>query len=194
MNEYIKLLAEIDLFGLLIALGIVVLTVVTGRDLLEKFCDAIGIEFSWVRKKRELDAYRLKVKDDLETLQERQTKFEEEHKQNIAARDKFNKDVIENIEQIRNDMKALSEDIDRGRAEDRFKKLKYYVISSANRIIRKEIVSEELVRRIYEDIREYHDLQQKYGFENDQATASIAVFTEKYKEMLKTGHMTQVEE
>ena len=112
----------------------------------------------------------------------------------MAHRDKFNKEVIEGMEQLRDDMKSLSEEIDRGRAEDRFNKLRYYIVSSANRVVRKEVVTEELIKKIYADINEYHAIKEKYGFENDQAPASIAVITEKYKEMLKAGHVIQEED
>lgn len=194
MIEYIKLLAEIDFASIIFAVVVIAFVVVGGKELIEKFCKTVGLEFSWIRKSRELDEYRAKIRKDLDDLQKRQKDFEEEHKENIAAREVFNKEMIDSLEDIRKDVRTLAEELDRGRAEDRFKKLKYYIVSSANRIVRKEVVSEELIKGIYADINEYNELHMKYGFENDQVPASVAVITEKYKEMLKAGHVTHEED
>ena len=194
MNEYIVDLASIDYLSLITSVVIIMGAVVALKELLERFCNAVGIELYWVREKRELKNCQETVKKELADLRERQDRFEQEHKINIEKRNQFNEQIISSINMIKDSIVDFKSDIERKEAEKKFEKLRDDIVSFANELALRDTVSSELMENIYRKIRAYESLHEEFGFKNNQAPVSIKAIEHKYQEMILSGHITKKEE
>ena len=193
MNEYILDLTSIDYFSLISAIIIIMGAIVATKELIEKFCRIAGIEFSWIKAKNEMRECQTAVKRELAELQERQSKFEEEHEESMKKRNEFNKEIIASIVAIKNEITKMNEDIERREALKKFEKLRDDILDFANDLPNRTTVSEELITNIYNKINMYNRLHNEYKFENSQAPVSIEVIKQRYQEMLKDGKITKRE-
>lgn len=191
MNEYIMDLASIDYLSLITSVVIIMGAVIALKELLERFCNTVGIELYWVREKRELKNCQETVKKELADLKERQYRFEQEHRENIEKRNEFNEQIISAINMIKDSIVDFKAEIERKEAEKKFEKLRDDIINFANELSMRESVSHELIANIYKKINYYEKLHKDYNFENNQAPVSIEVIKQKYQEMLKNGHVTK---
>ena len=191
MESYVMRLLSIDYISLLSAVAIIIVASVAIKEAFEKFCKAFGIELSYLREKEEMKTCQTQVKKELAQLQERQGRFEEEHRENVKARDEFNQEVMELIEGLKNDIKNLGDHIEKREAEKRFKNLRNDILNFADRIPKSEHVSAELVEQMFDEIQDYENLVSVYNFKNNRVNASIAVITAKYQEMLLQGKITK---
>ena len=194
MNEYIQDLASIDYLSLLTSAVIVMSAILALKSLVEKFCDAVGIEFSWIKEKKELKACQTTIKKELRELRERQDVFEKEHRENIEKRDEFDKEIISAINMIKESIADFKADIERKEAEKKFEKLRDDIVHFANELALRDTVSAELMENVYRKINVYHSLSEEYGFKNSQAPVSIKAIEQKYQEMILSGHITKKEE
>lgn len=194
MNEYIKDLASIDYLSLITSVVIIMGAVVALKELLERFCNTIGIELYWVREKRELKDCQETVKKELADLRERQDRFEQEHKINIEKRNQFNKQIISSINMIKDSIIDFKADVERKEAEKKFEKLRDDIVGFANELALRDTVSAELMENIYRKIVAYESLHEEFGFKNNQAQVSIKAIEQKYQEMILNGHITNKEE
>ena len=194
MNEYIKDLASIDYLSLITSVVIIMGAVVALKELLERFCNTVGIELYWVREKRELKDCQETVKKELADLRERQDRFEQEHKINIGKRNQFNEQIISSINMIKDSIVDFKADIERKEAEKKFEKLRDDIVSFANELALRDTVSAELMENIYRKIVAYESLHEEFGFKNNQAPVSIKAIEQKYQEMILSGHITNKED
>lgn len=194
MNEYIKDLASIDYLSLITSVVIIMGAVVALKELLERFCNTVGIELYWVREKRELKDCQETVKKELADLRERQDRFEQEHKINIEKRNRFNDQIISSINMIKDSIVDFKSDVERKEAEKKFEKLRDDIVSFANELALRDTVSAELMENIYRKIVAYESLHEEFGFKNNQAQVSIKAIEQKYQEMILNGHITNKEE
>lgn len=194
MNEYIKDLASIDYLSLITSVVIIMGAVVALKELLERFCNTVGIELYWVREKRELKNCQESVKKELADLRERQDKFEQEHKINIEKRNQFNEQIISSINMIKDSIVDFKSDVERKEAEKKFEKFRDDIVSFANELALRDTVSAELMENIYRKIVAYESLREEFGFKNNQAPVSIKAIEQKYQEMILNGHITNKEE
>ena len=194
MNEYIVDLMSIDYFSLISAIVIIMGAIIALKELFEKFCGIVGIEFAWIKAKNEMKECQITVKKELANLQDRQDKFEKEHKVNIAKRNEFNGQIIESIKEIKEEIYDLNKSIERREAEKKFEKLRDDIVKFANELAMMETVSSELMENIYRKIGAYETLHEEFGFKNNQAPVSIKAIEQKYQEMILSGHITNKEE
>ena len=194
MNEYIKDLVTIDYLSLITSVVIIMGAVVALKELLERFCNTVGIELYWVREKRELKDCQETVKKELADLRERQDRFEQEHRVSIERRNQFNEQIISSINMIKDSIVDFKADIERKEAEKKFEKLRDDIVSFANELALRDTVSAELMENIYRKIVAYESLHEEFGFKNNQAPVSIKAIEQKYQEMILSGHITNKEE
>lgn len=187
MEEYVMKLATIDYFSLVSTIVIIMVALVALKELLEKFCKMVGIEFSWIRDKRERLEFEAKTFEELETLANRQEELERLRRIDAENREKFNKNMEDNMESLKDDILSLSKSIELREAKKTFKKLRFDILDFADRIARTNGINSEYVEQIYSEIETYRELEKQYGFENGQASASIAVIQKKYEELLLEG-------
>ena len=191
MNEYIVDLMSIDYFSLISAIVVIMGAVIALKELFEKFCNAVGVEFSWIKDKNDMREGQTTIKRELADLKERQDRFEREHRENIEKRNEFNEQIISAITEIRNCITGLRKEIERREAEKKFEKLRDDIVNFANELALRDTVSSELMENIYRKIGLYESLHEEFGFKNNQAPVSIEVIKQKYQEMLKSGHVTK---
>lgn len=194
MNEYIKDLVTIDYLSLITSVVIIMGAVVALKELLERFCNTVGIELYWVREKRELKDCQETVKKELADLRERQDRFEQEHRVSIERRNQFNEQIISSINMIKDSIVDFKADVERKEAEKKFEKLRDDIVSFANELALRDTVSAELMENIYRKIVAYESLHEEFGFKNNQAPVSIKAIEQKYQEMILSGHITNKEE
>lgn len=191
MNEYITDLASIDYLSLLTSAVIVMSAILALKSLVEKFCDTVGIEFSWIKEKKELKACQTTIKQELRELRERQDVFEKEHRENIEKRDQFNKEIISAINMIKDSITDFKADIERKEAEKKFEKLRDDIVNFANELALRDTVSSELMENVYRKINQYESIRDAYNFKNNQAPVSIKAIEQKYQDMIVSGHIVK---
>lgn len=194
MNEYIQDLASIDYLSLLTSAVIVMSAILALKSLVEKFCDAVGIEFSWIKEKKELKACQTTIKHELRELKGRQDVFEKEHRENIEKRDEFNKEIISAINMIKDSIVDFKADIERKEAEKKFEKLRDDIVNFANELALRDTVSSELMENVFKKVKAYESLSQEYNFKNNQAPISIKAIEQKYQDMILSGHIVKEED
>ena len=191
MNQHLINLFAINYVDLALALATIVIGFVAIKKAVEEFCQTFGIKLRYLEEKQEMKKCQTEVKTRLAELGLRQDKFEKQHGDNVKARDKFNKEIMERIDALHKDIDAMREEIDRREAQKRFKKLRYDLLNFSDKIVRCESVSAEMISEIYDEIELYENLSKEYGFENGRVNVSISVIQQKYEELLKNGKVTR---
>lgn len=191
MNQHLLNIMSIDYVSLLLALGTIVVGFVAIKKALEEFCQTFGIELKYIREKREQKECQTEVKSRLAELNERQNKFEHQHEENIKARDKFNKEIMERINDLKADIIDMRDEIEIREAEKRFKKLRYDILNFANQIVSAQQISAEMIDQIFDECSEYDKLSEDFGFKNNRVNVSMSVIKSKYEELLKEGRITK---
>lgn len=189
MKEYVAELLTINYFEFIMALVTVIVGFVVIKEALERFAKALGIEFKWVREKREQQECQTTVKSAVTELLDRQTKLEERENHEEKTREETDRLIIESIQDIKSDIEKLGDSIREREAKRRFKKIRYDLLNFANKISESERVSAELIRQVYREIHEYEYLVRTHGFKNNQVNASIDVITKKYQDMVLNGQI-----
>ena len=187
MNQHLLNILSIDYVSLLLALGTIIVGFVAIKKAVEEFCQTFGIELKYLREKQEQSECQKEVKSRLAELNERQDKFEHQHEENIKARDKFNKEIIDSINELKADIVDMRDEMEIREAEKRFKKLRYDILNFANQAVSAKQISAEMIDQIFEECGEYEKLSKDYGFKNDRVNVSISVIKDKYEELLKEG-------
>lgn len=187
MNEYIKLLTEIDIVSFLLAFFTIAAAIVTGRDLMERLCAALGIKLTYLEEKRKMQECQTTVKQELKDIVERQDRFEREHRENMEMREEFNKEILGAMSSLKDDFKNLSEEIDRREAEKRFKKLRFDILNMADRLCKSESITNEMILQVLDECNEYTTISHKYNFENDRVTVSMKIIKKKYEQLMLEG-------
>ena len=187
MNQHLANLLAINYVDLLLALGTIIVGFVAIKKALEEFCQAFGIRLRYVEEKKEMQKCQTEVKTSLRELEERQNRFEKQHEENIKARDEFNKEMIGCINELKEDIINLRQEIEYREAEKRFKKLRFDLLNFASRIAQSEEITGELISQVNHEITEYEELVEQYKFKNNRVNASIKIIQEKYEQLLREG-------
>ena len=187
MNQHLANLLAINYVDLLLALGTIVVGFVAIKKALEEFCQAFGIRLRYVEEKEEMRKCQTEVKTRLAELNDRQDKFEKQHEENIKTRDEFNKEMIGCINELKEDIINLRQEIEYREAEKRFKKLRFDLLNFASRIAQSEEITGELISQVNHEITEYEELVEQYKFKNNRVNASIKIIQEKYEQLLREG-------
>jgi len=187
MNQHLANLLAINYVDLLLALGTIVVGFVAIKKALEEFCQAFGIRLRYIEEKEEMKKCQTEVKTRLAELNDRQDKFEKQHEENIKARDEFNKEIIGCINELKQDIINLRQEIEYREAEKRFKKLRFDLLNFASRIAQSEEITGELISQVNHEITEYEELVEQYKFKNNRVNASIKIIQEKYEQLLREG-------
>ena len=187
MNQHLANLLAINYVDLLLALGTIIVGFVAIKKALEEFCQAFGIRLRYVDEKEEMRKCQTEVKTRLGELNDRQDKFEKQHEENIKARDEFNKEMIGCINELKEDIINLRQEIEYREAEKRFKKLRFDLLNFASRIAQSEEITGELISQVNHEITEYEELVEQYKFKNNRVNASIKIIQEKYEQLLREG-------
>ena len=191
MNQHLINMLSIDYVSLLLALGTVVVGFVAIKEAVEKFCKTFGIHLAYLDEKAEMRRCQVEVKASLKELKERQDLFEKQHEENIAVRDKFNQEIIDRVQELKDDIIEMDRRIEKREAEKRFKKLRYDILNFANAISNMNTISNEMIQQIFDECSEYENLSGEYGFKNDRVNVSISVIKDKYEELLREGKITK---
>ena len=194
MNEYITDLASIDYLSLLTSAVIVMSAILALKSLVEKFCDAVGIEFSWIKEKREMRECQTTIKKRLKDLQEKQDRFEKQHEENVKKRNEYNEKIMSSIESLQKSIISLEEEMKVREAKNKFERLRDDIVNFANELASRDTVSSELMENYFKKIGKYESLSHEYNFKNNQAPVSIEVIKMKYQDMLLKGQITKKEE
>lgn len=168
MNE-IKALLQVN-FPLVLSSLLIIFTGFKGIvTLLEWIADKTGIEFKWLRKKREDHELLIRTANEL-----------------VELRNQRNVDVEESIkhdEAIRKDLSELKEmfinrEIDTMRLE---------IINFAIKISEGKPCNQDGYRHCLKTYEKYENLLEKNKLTNGEVTLSMDIISESYKEKLKNG-------
>lgn len=168
MSE-IKALLQVD-FPLVLSSILIIFTGFKGIvTLLEWIADKTGIEFKWLRKKREDHELLIKTANELVDLK---------NQRNIDV-----EESIKHDEAIRNDLAELkdmfiSREIDTMRLE---------IINFAIKISEGKPCNQDGYRHCLKIFTKYEELLKKNNLTNGEVTLSMDIINESYKEKLKNG-------
>lgn len=191
MSQHLINLMSIDYVSLLLALGTIIVGFVAIKKALEEFCQTFGIKLRYIEEKKEMHKCQTEVKTSLRELEERQDRFEKQYEENIKVRDKFNKEIMDCINELKADIVDMRDEMEIREAEKRFKKLRYDILNFANQIVSAQQISAEMIDQIFEECAEYEKISEGYGFKNDRVNVSMSVIRSKYEELLKEGRITK---
>jgi hypothetical protein len=179
---------SIDYTALLLSLGTIIIGGVAIKEALEKFCKAFGIKLKYVEEREEAKKCQTEVKAGLKDLAEKQGKLEELREKDVEMSKKTDKEIMNIVYSLKQDIQMLAYDMEVREAEARFKKLRYDICNFAVRISNSsEEISSDLIKNLYTEINEYEELAEKYNFKNNRVNDSIEVISNKYKQMLLEG-------
>ena len=188
MNQHLIDMLSIDYAALLLSLGTIIIGGVAIKEALEKFCKAFGIKLKYVEEREEAKKCQTEVKTGLKDLATRQEKLEKLREKDVEASKKTDKEIMNIVYSLKQDIQMLSFDMETREAEARFKKLRYDICNFAVRISNNsEEISGDLIKNLYSEINEYEELTEKYKFKNNRVNDSIEKITQKYHEMLDQG-------
>ena len=187
MNQHLANLLAINYVDLLLALGTIIVGFVAIKKALEEFCQTFGIRLRYVEEKKEMHKCQTEVKTSLRELEERQDRFEKQHEENIKVRDKFNKEIMDCINELKADIVDMRDEIEYREAEKRFKKLRFDLLNFASRLAQSEEITGELMSQVASEVDEYEQIVAEYGFKNNRVNASIKIIQEKYEQLLREG-------
>jgi len=165
----IKALLQVD-FPLVLSSILIIFTGFKGIvTLLEWIADKTGIEFKWLRKKREDHELLIKTANELVDLK---------NQRNIDV-----EESIKHDEAIRNDLAELkdmfiSREIDTMRLE---------IINFAIKISEGKPCNQDGYRHCLKIFTKYEELLKKNNLTNGEVTLSMDIINESYKEKLKNG-------
>ena len=186
LSDIIALLS-VDYVAFFAALVTVIVGFIALKELAEKFCTTFGIKLRYLEEKKEMKKCQTEVKMSLNDLKERQDRFEVQHKENMDAREEFNTKVMQSIADLKDNIDNMRVEIERREARKRFKKLRYDLLNYSDKIVNSEYVSADMMAEIKDEISEYHNISEKYSFENNRVNVSISIIEQKYDELLKAG-------
>lgn len=188
MNQHLIDMLSIDYAALLLSLGTIVVGGLAIKEVLEKFCKAFGIRLKYVEEREEAKRCQTEVKSRLRDLAKKQGKLEELREKDVEASKKTDKEIMNIVYSLKQDIQMLSYDMEVREAEARFKKLRFNICNFAVRVSSdEEEISADLIKNMYSEINEYEELTEKYKFKNNRVNDSIEKITQKYHEMLDQG-------
>lgn len=186
MNQIVELLS-INYVDFVLAMITIMIATPFVKEVVEKFCKTVGIEFSWIKAKNSRRECEEKIKKDLDILKVRQEELESLHKEDMNKHREYSQNVMTIVSSLKEDIISLKDDIEKREAEKRFRKLRYDILNFANQIISMQEISSELIDQIFDECQEYEDLVSQYNFSNDRVNVSMKVIKDKYQELLVNG-------
>lgn len=163
MEAVITQLTEIDYVDVIIALLIIIGGFKAIITLLEWFASKIGIEFSWIRKRKEQDELLKNTADALIELKDRQ---ENDAKESLM----HDREIMEKLSGFMDDMKNSIEGISKEQRE----LIKAVDDIAKRNVIRDECTIEEMCDRITQKTRHY--INELHGIPEDEYDDFVRLF------------------
>lgn len=187
MYEGMKDLIEIDWRSFLLSLSIFFTALYLIKTGIEKFCSSFCIETPWMKNSREKKEFAENIKQLYEELSEKEKKLENRHANDIEQLKELDSHICNSILELTKEFSEFRQQIETNELRKNIKKLRWDIIEFASTIFDKKEISIEQYNIIFDRIKEYEELVDKYHLTNGQVTSSVGVIRERYEQDLRNG-------
>lgn len=188
-DQLIKLM-QIDYITLILAMATIAVSILAIKKFIDEFASAFGFVPIWTRKRIELQEEREQIKTQLNAFAENQKEFKTIQENNIKRMEVLSSGLVE----LKKDISVLSERIDKRERDKEFRRLRWRIINFANELPEREIISLEVWNEVWDGIKKYEDMCEKYKYKNGQTTSSVKVITSRYEHDIALGKIIKEED
>lgn len=185
-DQFLELM-QIDYVTLILAIATIAVCVLAIKKFIDEFAAAFGFVPIWTRKRIELQQEREQIKAQLNAFAENQKEFKTIQENNIQRMEVLSSGLVE----LKEDISKLDERIDKRERDKEFRRLRWRIINFANELPDREVVSLEVWNEVWDGIKKYEDMCEKYGYKNGQTTSSVNVITMRYESDIASGRIKE---
>ena len=185
--EKLLLMDWADWMSFILCLFTIMAGIVTIKTLLDNFCKVLNIETPWMRSKREKKEFNQRIISLYDDLKNKENKLEDRHVNDIEQLKELNSEVCNSIVDLKNEFIEFKKATENNELKKNIKKLRWDIIDFASSISDKKEIPIEQYNIIFDRIKEYADLIDKYNLKNGQVDSSVDVIRERYEQDLRNG-------
>lgn len=188
-DQFLELM-QIDYVTLILAIATIAVGVLAIKKFIDEFASAFGFVPIWTRKRIELQQEREQIKAQLNAFAENQKEFKTIQENNIQRMEVLSSGLAG----LKDDISKLDERIDKRERDKEFRRLRWRIINFANELPDREVVSLEVWNEVWDGIKKYEDMCEKYKYKNGQTTSSVKVITSRYEHDIALGKIIKEED
>ena len=185
--EKLLLMDWADWMSFILCLFTIMAGIVAIKTLLDNFSKVLNIETPWMRSKREKKEFNQRIISLYDDLKNKENKLEDRHVNDIEQLKELNSEVCNSIVDLKNEFIEFKKATENNELKKNIKKLRWDIIDFASSISDKKEIPIEQYNIIFDRIKEYADLIDKYNLKNGQVDSSVDVIRERYEQDLRNG-------
>lgn len=187
LPDHLLRMMQIDYITLILAIATIAVGILAIKKFIDEFASAFGFVPIWTRKRMEEQKDREQIRTQLNVLTENQKELKAIQEHDIERMEALSSALIE----LKEDISELGKRIDKREHDKEFRRLRWRIINFANELPEREVVSLEVWNEIWDGIRKYEEMCEKYGYKNGQTTSSVNVITMRYESDIASGRIKE---
>lgn len=187
LPDHLLRMMQIDYITLILAIATIAVGILAIKKFIDEFASAFGFVPIWTRKRMEEQKEREQIRTQLNVLTENQKELKAIQEHDIERMEALSSALIE----LKEDISNLGERIDKREHDKEFRRLRWRIINFANELPEREVVSLEVWNEVWDGIRKYEEMCEKYGYKNGQTTSSVNVITMRYESDIASGRIKE---
>lgn len=187
LPDHLLRMMQIDYITLILAIATIAVGILAIKKFIDEFASAFGFVPIWTRKRMEEQKDREQIRTQLNVLTENQKELKAIQEHDIERMEALSSALIE----LKEDISNLGERIDKREHDKEFRRLRWRIINFANELPEREIISLEVWNEVWDGIRKYEEMCEKYGYKNGQTTSSVNVITMRYESDIASGKIKE---
>lgn len=190
LSDYLLKMFQVDYVALIIAMVTVAVGILAIKKFIDEFASAFGFVPIWTRKKMEEQKERNEIRTQLTNLTENQQKIKDIQASDVKKMDALSTCLVE----VREDISKLSARIDKRERDKEFRRLRWRIINFANELPIRDEISFDVWNEVWDGIKKYEEMCEKYDYKNGQTTSSVNVITQRYEHDIALGKIAKEED
>jgi len=187
LPDHLLRMMQIDYITLILAIATIAVGILAIKKFIDEFASAFGFVPIWTRKRMEEQKDREQIRTQLNVLTENQKELKAIQEHDIERMEALSSALIE----LKEDISELGKRIDKREHDKEFRRLRWRIINFANELPEREVISLEVWNEIWDGIRKYEEMCEKYGYKNGQTTSSVNVITMRYESDIASGRIKE---
>ncbi len=187
LPDHLLRMMQIDYITLILAIATIAVGILAIKKFIDEFASAFGFVPIWTRKRMEEQKDREQIRTQLNVLTENQKELKAIQEHDIERMEALSSALIE----LKEDISNLGKRIDKREHDKEFRRLRWRIINFANELPEREVISLEVWNEVWDGIRKYEEMCEKYGYKNGQTTSSVNVITMRYESDIASGKIKE---
>ena len=187
ISEHLLQMMEIDYATLILAIATIAVGILAVKKFIDEFASAFGFVPIWTRKRIEEQKDKEQMVKQLNVLTENQKELKNMREVDVEQM----KTLSSMLAELKNDLLELGNRIDKREHDKEFKRLRWRIINFANELPNRDNISLEVWNEVWDGIRKYEEMCEKYGYKNGQTTSSVRVITSRYEIDMSSGKIKE---